>query len=367
MARRYIISLTGANRVGVLAAVTTALDELRGNLWEASISVMPPYCSILLAADFPEDRTADIVSDHIRDLCRPYDVKVRLTEPAADSGILTPPSAKYVLTVRGSDKPGMLRLLSTKMAELGVDIRNLYAERCERDQTFSMELELAIPASLVGKKLQGLSLTEISAWLDTVMTYWDTLGVDNPKAYDELESFVENVLRPINEEFSEPISPENSMIDTTSVTTADPRAANKKNPYAVRLKGVKTATESGILQFIPRSTPSARFIVQGIGDFDVPSEFSLSQNYPNPFNPSTVIRYTLSGNSSVTLKIYNTLGQEVVELLNNEAMDEGEYELTFDASALSSGLYFYRISGQTTSEDGSVQPFSDVKKMLLVK
>lgn len=148
MARRYIISLTGANRIGVLAAVTTALDELRGNLWEASISVMQPFCSILLTADFPDDRTESVVSDHIRDLCRPYSVEVRVCEPAAESGILTPPSNKYVLTVSGSDKPGMLRNLSTKLAELGVDIRNLYAERCERDKTFSLELELAIPMSL---------------------------------------------------------------------------------------------------------------------------------------------------------------------------------------------------------------------------
>lgn len=148
MARRYIISLTGANRVGVLAAVTTALDELRGNLWEASISVMQPFCSILLTADFPDDRSENVVSDHIRDLCRPYAVEVRVSEPAAESGILMPPSNKYVLTVSGSDKPGMLRNLSTKLAELGVDIRNLYAERCEQKKTFSLEFEVAIPMSL---------------------------------------------------------------------------------------------------------------------------------------------------------------------------------------------------------------------------
>ncbi len=146
MARRYIISLTGANRVGILAAVTTALDELRGNLWEASISVMPPFCSILLTADFPDGRTTDIVSDHIRDLCRPYAVEVRLSEIDAASAAAAPTS-RYMLTVRGSDKPGMLRLMSTKLAELGIDIQNLYAERCERDQSFSMELELAIPTA----------------------------------------------------------------------------------------------------------------------------------------------------------------------------------------------------------------------------
>ena len=150
MARRYIISLTGANRVGILAAVTTALDELRGNLWEANISVMPPFCSILLTADFPEGRTADIVSDHIRDLCRPYAVEVRLSEPVGDGTAATPaaPAAQYILSVQGSDKPGMLRLLSHKLSELGIDIRNLFAERCEQDGTFSMELELAVPALL---------------------------------------------------------------------------------------------------------------------------------------------------------------------------------------------------------------------------
>lgn len=150
MAKRFIISLTGANRVGILAAVTTALEELRGNLWEASISVMPPFCSILLTADFPETRTADVVSDHIRDLCRPYAVEVRLSEPTMDSASheLAVPSAKHMLTVRGSDKPGMLRLLSSKLSELNIDIRNLYAERCDKDQSFSMELELAIPATV---------------------------------------------------------------------------------------------------------------------------------------------------------------------------------------------------------------------------
>lgn len=150
MAKRYIISLTGANRVGILAAVTTALDELRGNLWEASISVMPPFCSILLTADFPKTRTADVVSDHIRDLCRPYAVEVRLSEPDGElneAGEATP-AVKYMLTVCGADQPGLLRLLSNKLSELNIDIRNLYAERCEQDQTFSMELELAVPASV---------------------------------------------------------------------------------------------------------------------------------------------------------------------------------------------------------------------------
>ncbi len=148
MARRYIISLTGANRVGILAAVTTALEELRGNLWEANISVMPPFCSILLTADFPETRTTDIVSDHLRDLCRPYSVEVRISEPNGAEASAVASTNQFMLTVHGTDKPGMLRLLSNKLSEFGIDIHNLFAERCDKDETFAMGLELAIPAAL---------------------------------------------------------------------------------------------------------------------------------------------------------------------------------------------------------------------------
>jgi hypothetical protein len=89
----------------------------------------------------------------------------------------------------------------------------------------------------------------------------------------------------------------------------------------------------------------------------VPESFSLSQNYPNPFNPVTKINFTIPKNNLVTLKVYDISGKEVVTLIN-KFMNAGEYETTFDATQLSSGVYFYRIS----SGD-----FVDVKKMMLVK
>ncbi|MBI4536177.1 MAG: T9SS type A sorting domain-containing protein [Ignavibacteriae bacterium] len=92
-------------------------------------------------------------------------------------------------------------------------------------------------------------------------------------------------------------------------------------------------------------------------DPDVPASYSLAQNYPNPFNPSTSIEYTLPASETVTLKIYNLLGQEVKTLVN-ESQAPGRYTVRFDASSLSSGVYFYRLqAGQ----------FSELKKMLLVK
>jgi len=85
--------------------------------------------------------------------------------------------------------------------------------------------------------------------------------------------------------------------------------------------------------------------------------YVLYQNYPNPFNPSTTIRYELPKASYVTLKIYNVLGQEVATLVNEEK-PAGNYEVNFNASNLSSGVYFYKIKA------GS---YVETKKMNLIK
>ncbi len=95
----------------------------------------------------------------------------------------------------------------------------------------------------------------------------------------------------------------------------------------------------------------------GVNTGEVPSSFSLSQNYPNPFNPSTMIKFALPKAGEVTLKVYNSLGKEV-ETLVSEQMNAGTYEVTFDASRLTSGIYFYRLSANG---------FTDTKKMMLVK
>ena len=74
----------------------------------------------------------------------------------------------------------------------------------------------------------------------------------------------------------------------------------------------------------------------------IPVAYEVMQNYPNPFNPSTNIRYGLPRKSQVTLSVFNTLGQEVANLVHGE-YEAGYHEITFDASGLPSGVYFYRL------------------------
>jgi hypothetical protein len=90
---------------------------------------------------------------------------------------------------------------------------------------------------------------------------------------------------------------------------------------------------------------------------DIPSDFSISQNYPNPFNPSTKISWQSPVGSHQTIKIYDVLGNEVATLVN-EYKSTGSYEITFDASSLTSGVYFYRLQAGE---------FVQTRKMVLLK
>jgi len=103
-----------------------------------------------------------------------------------------------------------------------------------------------------------------------------------------------------------------------------------------------------------------------------PSEFTLEQNYPNPFNPSTTIKFSLPSSSYATLKIYDTLGEEVAVLLAKE-FTAGTYEVEWNANGLPSGVYFYQLQTGDPSaslpagRQGSGQSFVDTKKMILLK
>jgi len=97
--------------------------------------------------------------------------------------------------------------------------------------------------------------------------------------------------------------------------------------------------------------------------FMKPANFKLSQNYPNPFNPTTMIRFALPSRSNVKIEVYNTLGEKIKELVN-EQKNSGNYEVSFNTTGLASGVYFYMIDAK--SIDGKNE-FRDTKKMVLLK
>jgi hypothetical protein len=129
------------------------------------------------------------------------------------------------------------------------------------------------------------------------------------------------------------------------------QASSPPQTYFIRQTGGSLALTA------PQASREAHLRVTGEGGSSVPLTFALAQNYPNPFNPTTVINYTIAAPVHVSLKVYNVLGQEVASLVDR-AETEGTKSVTFDASRVASGLYFY------TLEAGA---FVETKSMLLMK
>jgi hypothetical protein len=120
--------------------------------------------------------------------------------------------------------------------------------------------------------------------------------------------------------------------------------------------------------FVGSSTSASLFITSGflpgadyVVDVDeqtpLPIEYQLYQNYPNPFNPTTTIAFDLPKTGVVSIRVYNILGQEVTNVLDEEK-EAGRHKMVFNASQLASGAYFYRIQA------GS---FVQTKKMLILR
>jgi len=155
----------------------------------------------------------------------------------------------------------------------------------------------------------------------------------------------------------------------TRITWSDGRTRFYAGPTAVSVnKGDKFDAITGILGYThtnyklcPRNDSDLVGYVNITGvkndKKEIPTAYKLNQNFPNPFNPSTIISYDLPKSGLVTLKIYNILGQQV-RLLVNESQNAGTHQVSFNASTLTSGVYFYSISA------GS---FTQVKKMMLIK
>ncbi|MBI3195343.1 MAG: T9SS type A sorting domain-containing protein [Ignavibacteriae bacterium] len=187
-----------------------------------------------------------------------------------------------------------------------------------------------------GLVLTGMSLRQIASLTDNFLTYW--------QKYPTLEwSRLDSVLAKINSAFTGELK----------VVSASPlvfTGAVLIDSVVFLSPGIAPMTEP--LKFIPGSLD------------ETPTTFALSQNYPNPFNPNTNFGFRIATFGLVNLKVYDMIGREVATVVDNQTMEEGEYEFSFDGSSLASGVYFYRLF--VTPVDGS-ENFTDVKRMLMMK
>ncbi|MCW8817054.1 MAG: T9SS type A sorting domain-containing protein [Ignavibacteriaceae bacterium] len=139
------------------------------------------------------------------------------------------------------------------------------------------------------------------------------------------------------------------------------------------IEGHGTTTEENVYSFVDKNLEPGSYSYKLVQiDFDgtrnesevvtveilnQPDEYSISQNYPNPFNPATTIQYSIPENGNVALKIFNALGKEVANLVN-EFQQPGIYKVNFNGENLGSGVYYYRL------ESGR---FSQTNKMILLR
>lgn len=171
MSKRYIIGLMGANRTGVLTAVTNALAELGGDIHEASQKVLQGHFTILLAADFPAHRNMHVIETHLRGICAAFGVDIYIHDPTRDSfdglsnrDVRTSP---YSLTVSGLNAPGVIGHISARLARDNVDIGDLYGVQQSPDTSFMLMLELLVP-----------ELVEVEALEQDLLALGHSLGLE---------------------------------------------------------------------------------------------------------------------------------------------------------------------------------------------
>ncbi|MFH0733512.1 MAG: fibronectin type III domain-containing protein [bacterium] len=148
----------------------------------------------------------------------------------------------------------------------------------------------------------------------------------------------------------------NSAVSNTYTSTS--AVVNNLKPMTEYYWRVRSKNSDGTYSAYSNISSFVSNSVTAVENDEVtPTEFILAQNYPNPFNPSTTIEFSIKEAGSYSLEVYNTLGEKVTTLLNGN-LNVGNFKADFNASKLSSGVYFYKLTGTNVNI---------IKKMMLLK
>jgi len=267
---------------------------------------------------------------------------------------------KVVLLHYGTPR-GLDSVVAGKSMKSLVGKKTLLSPAIQNNQLFAdlVAFKLSIQASLLDKTpvgfgdlilndtaanpWNGKTLSQLAVKADSMMTGYPGRTFENAGTYAKLASTIRSILNAFE-----------GPIDTASFSGK------------LALHGAQPLVNCKILKADPNATPS-KIIPTSVATVDVPEQYSLYQNYPNPFNPTTTIQFDLPLTSTVTLKVYNILGQEVATLLDHSQMDGGQQSVQFNAGNYASGVYLYRITAQSVNDAGVTNTFSSVKKMILMK
>ena len=201
------------------------------------------------------------------------------------------------------------------------------------------ELRLSAPAS----PFDGMLVRDIAQAGDSMMTYYKNFASQTNLYYS-----LDSLLCRLNGAFS-------ATLDTSSWSDS------LRLKGTARLEDIPYLTPSGLLAAMLEPQAGSDLMAEE----EVVDIMRLDQNYPNPFNPTTTIQFYLQENQYVTLRVYNTLGQQVTTLVDHQEFEAGVNEVSFFASQMPSGIYFYRLEATSVAEPSKT--FTQVKKMLLLK
>jgi hypothetical protein len=224
--------------------------------------------------------------------------------------------------------------------------------------TYSQDIEVVVNRTYIDSTLGSemvfdIDVINISQFQQTVFEV-RTLN-DLPSNWQSSLCFGNNCFSPdldsvaTTPPFGDPIEPGDTLITSLHVTALqDDGTANVQVQVGTFLNPTERITLDFIATTLPNSVGNENTMVD---------KYYLEQNYPNPFNPSTQINFGLKKASEVEITVYNILGNKVATLFNG-FKSAGSHSITFNASNLSSGVYFYKV---TTTE------FIQTKKMILEK